>query len=197
MILGVLGSAAEDSRSRLALHTVGELVRAHREPYDLLDLSLEFHHLQDLADYDHPDPSGQTAALRRRFAGASAVVLATPVYHGTYSGLLKNALDQLLSSAFEGRPVGLLANGGGPRGAAIACDQLRTVVRALNGWSAPTQVSTSAADFVDGRPVPAILDRLGDMVGELVGFLADRRQRQPQLSADALLHPTVLQTQGN
>ena len=40
-------------------------------------------------------------------------VLGTPNYHGSYSGILKNALDHLTMDDFKMKPVGLIGNSGG------------------------------------------------------------------------------------
>ncbi len=66
--------------------------------------------LLDLRDYDLPfctgeeeDPVQNTLGiqqLRQRVAEASGIVLATPNYHGTLSGVLKNALDLMSSREF-------------------------------------------------------------------------------------------------
>ena len=60
------------------------------------------------ADLDHP----QLADAAEQFAGADAIVLATPVYKAGYSGLLKSFLDVLPQFALEGKVVLPLATGG-------------------------------------------------------------------------------------
>jgi NAD(P)H-dependent FMN reductase len=170
MVLGILGSASKDSTTREALRAVQDRLVSAGRSFDLLDLAVEYRDLHDLAQFANPDEDGQTALLRRRVAEADAVVLATPVYHGSFSALLKNALDHLLSDAFAGRPVGLIANGGGPRSGGIACEQLRSVVRALGGWSTPTHVAISGGDFADGVPDPLVAGRLDALVAELCAF---------------------------
>jgi NAD(P)H-dependent FMN reductase len=101
---------------------------------------------------------------------ADAVVLGTPVHHATFSGLLKGALDHLDPGAFDRKPVGLVANVGGPRGGSAACDHLRAVVKALGGWAVPTQVVTHRSDLDGGTVAPPVDGRLGQMVTELAWF---------------------------
>lgn len=172
MIVGILGSAAKDSVSRRILQRAAARLGQAGARFDLVDLAVEYPRAHALEDYDAPPPASQTAHLRARVAASSAVLLATPVYHGSYSALLKNALDHLSGEAFAGRPVGLIAAGGGPRGAGTACDQLRTVVRALGGWSTPTHVATTAADLCPGEPLRFLDERLDDLTAELLAFPA-------------------------
>jgi NAD(P)H-dependent FMN reductase len=174
MILGILGSAAKDSNARVALLDIRDRLVAAGETFDLLDLAVEYRHLHDITQYDDPEELSQTAQLRKRVAAADAVILATPVYHGSYSALLKNALDHLLGDAFAGRPVGLIANGGGPRSGGVACEHLRSVVRALSGWSAPTHVAISASDCPGGVASPFVSSRLDALAAELRSFSPHR-----------------------
>ncbi|MEV5989553.1 NADPH-dependent FMN reductase [Streptomyces sp. NPDC052051] len=188
MILGFLGSASKDSVTREMLLRAGTRVEEAGVAFELVDLAVEFPRAHALEDYDRPPPGSQTALLRARVAAADGALLATPVYHGSYSALLKNALDHLKGDALAGRPAGLIAAGGGPRGAGTACDQLRTVVRALGGWATPTHVATTAADLTPGAPRDFLDKRLDDLVTELLSF------RPPVRTAPRAPSRTLLRT---
>lgn len=116
-------------------------------------------------------------ALAQAAARADAVVLATPLYHNSYSGMLKNALDHLSARELERKPVALLSHTGRlPSTQAI--DHLRLVVRALLGIAIPAQVITVDGDWSlrDGHyrlEAPAIESRLTALVDELI-WLAER-----------------------
>lgn len=90
----------------------------------------------------HPDAG--VATLLRLAGAADAYVLASPTYHNSYAGVLKNALDYLSIHDFRYRPVGLAAHGGR---STQAVDHLRQVVRGVLGVSIPTQVCTQESDF--------------------------------------------------
>jgi FMN reductase len=87
-------------------------------------------------------------ALRR----ADAVVIATPGYHGSMSGTVKNALDYVedLRDAdrpyLDGRPVGCVAVAYGWQAAVNALRATRDVVHALRGWPTPFGAAVNAAD---------------------------------------------------
>ncbi len=91
---------------------------------------------------EHPDPA--TARLFRLAEAADAYLLASPVYHNSYSGVLKNALDYLTLRDLRYRPVALLSHGGR---STQAVDHLRVSVRGLLGVAIPAQVCTAEADF--------------------------------------------------
>jgi NAD(P)H-dependent FMN reductase len=177
-IVAFLGSSAADSLTRQGLQAVLDDARGRAIVVDVIDLRAEYTSLQDMGDWPEPPAGSQTARLRARVARADAVVLATPVYHGSFSGLLKNALDHLTGDAFARLPVGVLAAAGGPRSGSGVCDQLRSVIRAMGGWSTPTQVGLCGADIVDGQPGAALRKRAAAMVAELREFAAWRSDMQ-------------------
>jgi NAD(P)H-dependent FMN reductase len=109
--------------------------------------------LLDLADVHLPllDPdvndAGDSDVVRRPIRNADAVILGTPMYHGSYSGVLKNALDYCGFDEFENTTVGLLVVSGGPF-PTPALDHLRVVCRSLNAWALPHQAAIPQAHSV-------------------------------------------------
>ncbi|HDF0017476.1 TPA: NAD(P)H-dependent oxidoreductase, partial [Staphylococcus aureus] len=77
---------------------------------------------------------------------ADFLILGTPNYHGSYSGILKNALDHLNMDYFKMKPVGLIGNSGGIV-SAEPLSHLRVIVRSLLGIAVPTQIATHDSDF--------------------------------------------------
>lgn len=74
---------------------------------------------------------------------ADGVIMASPGYHGTVSGLVKNALDYLEDMRgddrvyLSGLPVGVIATGAGWQAIGSTLSTLRDVVHALRGWVTP------------------------------------------------------------
>lgn len=77
--------------------------------------------------------------FREHVRGADALLIATPVYNDSFSGVLKNALDHLQNELHD-KLVGLIAVGGGRFGQGQALEHLRSVLRATNTWVLPRQV---------------------------------------------------------
>jgi NAD(P)H-dependent FMN reductase len=112
---------------------------------------------------------------------ADAFVWGTPVYHNSFSGVLKNTLDHLGPRHFRHKPVALISNGGGVRGAVQPCDQLRIVARGLSAVAIPTQMVTTDADFAlrQGRYVlvnEVIRERCVALAEELLAYAVLLRQ---------------------
>jgi len=148
-------------------------------------------HLIDLRDYDLPfcagkmgelERSGDVLRLRREVQQAQGIILGTPVYHGSFSGVLKNALDAMGFDEFEGKVVGLLAVAGSAYGGADALTGLQVVCRALHAWVVPSQVSVPEAWKLfepDGHiKDPAVEGRLKDVGRQVVRFAYLHTSRQ-------------------
>lgn len=80
------------------------------------------------------------AELKQSMLAADAIVLATPEYHGSISGVLKNALDHLGQDHFNGKPVLSVSAAGGPVGVS-SLQMLQAMVRNLHGINAPDWIS--------------------------------------------------------
>lgn len=102
-------------------------------------------HLIDLNDYQLGFCDGQTEAnadvmkLRREVRGAQGIILGTPDYHGSFSGVLKNALDHLEGKELNGKIIGLISVAGGALGGLDALNGLRAIGRSLHAWAIPQQ----------------------------------------------------------
>jgi NAD(P)H-dependent FMN reductase len=131
-VVALSGSLREQSYTRLAL----------RRALDAAETAGADASLLDLRSFDLPplnpdvDAQGDGAAFTRRVREADAVLLGTPMYHGSYSGVLKNALDHCGFDEFEGKTVGLLGVAGGAF-PITALEHLRSVCRALDAWVLP------------------------------------------------------------
>lgn len=167
-VTAICGSLRDGSYSRLALrHALDEAEDAGAS-VDLIDLRN-----LDLPVYD-PDREevGDEAELTERVQRADSILLGTPVYHGSYSAPLKNALDYCGFEEFDGKTVGLVAIAGGSF-PVTALEHLRSVCRALNAWVLPHQAAVpNASSQFDGTELvnDSIDDRLVVLGRRTVGF---------------------------
>jgi FMN reductase len=107
-ILAVSGSPSPTSRTAAVLANVGQRARAAGHSVDVLHLRTL--PAGPLLAADPADPCIADAA--ERLARADAVVVGTPVYKASYSGLLKVWFDSVAQLAFTGKTVLPLATGG-------------------------------------------------------------------------------------
>lgn len=167
-VVGVCGSLRDDSVSRIALQRALAAAADRGADTDLVDLrSL------DLPIYDpDTDEPGDAAELARRVRRADAVLLGTPMYHGSYSSPLKTALDYCGFDEFEDKTVGLLAVSGGSF-PITALDHLRSVLRALDAWVLPYQaaVPNASSHVEDGEFTnPDLEDRVATLGHRVVQY---------------------------
>lgn len=121
----------------------------------------------------------------RDFVGAvreaSGVIIASPGYHGSVSGLVKNAIDLIEETARDPRPylddlpVGLIATAYGWQATGSTVAALRSIVHSLRGWPTPyaAAINSSVCKFDDvggctDAPVLEQLARVGKQVARAV-----------------------------
>lgn len=112
---------------------------------------------------------------------ASALIIASPGYHGSISGVVKNALDLLEETAGDARPyladmpVGLIATAYGWQATGSTIAALRSIVHALRGWPTPfaAAINTQLTKFdnAGGASEPVVAEQLA-LVGQQVARFA-------------------------
>lgn len=157
-VVAIAGSLRDGSYTRLALEHALDAAREAGGDVELVDLREWNLPLFDPDDRDR----GDVEAFKRTVREADAVLFGSPVYHGTISSALKNALDYCGFDEFENTTVGLVAvAGGGTFGPTL--DHMRTAARTMHAWTLPHQVGIRKArnKFEDGEFVDSGLeDRL-------------------------------------
>jgi FMN reductase len=139
-VAGICGSLRKDSLTRMALQIALEGAKEVGAQIRLINLSDYQLIFCDGKDDESSYPE-DVFRLREEVAAAQGIILATPEYHGGYSGVLKNALDLMGGAQFKGKVTGLLGVSGGSMGAFGALNGLREVCRSLHAWVIPEQVA--------------------------------------------------------
>jgi FMN reductase len=109
-----------------------------------------------------------TAAVVAQVREADAVVLASPVYRGSYTGALKNLLDQLPIDALAGKPVGIVAMGATPHHYLGVDWHLRDVLAWFGALLVPSSVYLASSDFTAGAVSEAARQQLASLIAGLV-----------------------------
>ncbi|WP_159999076.1 NADPH-dependent FMN reductase [Roseomonas sp. 18066] len=135
-ILALSGSLRRQSTNTALLRAASGLLPA--------GASLALHGLGDIPLYDddlrqqgYPAP---VEALRRAVAGADAVLIATPEYNRSFSGVLKNALDWVSrppAPPLGGKAVAVVGVSPGALGTGVAHYQLKHVLTAMGAYVVP------------------------------------------------------------
>jgi len=139
-VVGICGSLRPGSYTRMALETAlrgAQDVGAKIKLIDLREYELVFCD-GNTKENRYPE---DVFRLRSEVNQAAGIILGTPEYHGSFSGVLKNALDLMGFDEIAGKMIGLVGVSGGALGAGHALNSLRMIGRALHAWVIPEQVA--------------------------------------------------------
>jgi FMN reductase len=155
-IVGIGGTVKPGSSTEQALQIALRAASDQGAEFELFGGAL----LAQLPHYGLPE--GQTSETAARLVAAlrkaDGVIIASPGYHGSVSGLVKNAIDYTEDMVndprvyFEGLPVGLIATAYGWQATGSTLAALRSIVHALRGWPTPLGAGINCAGgiFKDG-----------------------------------------------
>jgi FMN reductase len=116
-----------------------------------------------------PEVEGAVESASR----ASILVLASPVYRATVSGVLKAFLDRFATGALAGTAVVLVATAAIPEHYLSLDTGGRALVASLEGWTVPTVVYATPGDVVDGVVGAAVRERLTRALAEAASVAGD------------------------
>ena len=187
VIVGLGGSLRHGSTSRAALQRALDGAAdagAETTLLDLRELDLPMY------DPDHDEPTDAAAELLESCYAADGLIWSSPLYQGSISGALKNALDWLHVLGRRDPPylhdkvIGLISAAGGMQGLQ-AINVMEFSVRALRGWAVPYVVplASAARVFDDDRRV-----RDPNVEAQLVMLGAEVVRVAERFASDAAAH---------
>lgn len=188
-IVGLGGTTTPNSTTECALKAALAAAETAGASVKLFDGAA----ISSLPHYAHGAIAGSPVAreLIDAIRAADGLIIASPGYHGTISGVVKNAIDYIEETGrdervyLDGLPVGLIVTAGGWQATGSTLATLRSIVHALRGWPTPlgAAIKGSREMFRDGACVdPAAATQL-DLVGRQVVEFARLRQRAPSITS--------------
>jgi FMN reductase len=176
LVVGVGGSVRSGSSTEVVVRTILEATARRGAETHLVagtDLVLPPYEPGCL---EEPAATRLVAQLR----AADALVLGSPGYHGSISGLVKNAIDyaeELRADErvyFDGLPVACVATAYGWQGAVHTLAALRDVVHALRGWPTPLGLAINSAEggVIEAEQIVSakLLQQVEAISGQLLNF---------------------------
>ncbi len=165
-ILLLVGSGDQNSHSLHLGQAIETELKKHGATTELINLveyNLPLYNRQVERDEAHDD---KTRAFLEQSRAADGFVWITPIYHNSFSAILKNALDWQ-HPKFPDKVVGMASHGG--HRSAQAVDQLMMVARAQHGIAARIRVCTQDSDYDENMHVsePIIKSRIADFAAEM------------------------------
>lgn len=186
-IVGIGGTATPDSSTEQALALA--LASAERQGARIKMFGAAT--LANLPHYLTPGSRESNAGVElvEQVRAADGLIIASPGYHGSISGLVKNAIDYLEETSkdarvyLDGVPVGLIATAYGWQATGSTLTTLRSIVHALRGWPTPlgAAINSSGGIFKGGECSDAGAAAQLDLVGRQVYEFARLRIQDPSV----------------
>ncbi|MEU3282665.1 CE1759 family FMN reductase [Streptomyces antibioticus] len=160
---------------RLAAETTAQAsADVEAEVVELRDLAVEIAH-----NFTNGFPGRKLAAALDAVAGADGLIVVTPVFSASYSGLFKSFFDVLDQDALTGKPVLIAATGGSARHSLVLEHALRPLFAYLRAVVVPTAVYAASEDWgAEGLP-----ERLERAAGELAALMTGLSAARPAATA--------------
>jgi FMN reductase len=121
-------------------------------------------HLLTALSRDRVSAAGE--ALLRTIETADLLIIGTPVYRASYSGILKHVFDLVDRDALAGRVALLAATGGTPLHGLVGEHQLRPLLGFFRAITVPTFVYGTATEVVDDALSEPLQSRVAQAAGE-------------------------------
>ncbi|TIR14257.1 MAG: FMN reductase [Mesorhizobium sp.] len=173
-IVGFSGNITRPSKTRSFVDLVVQDIATRHgltgHTYDIDDVGPSLGAAKRSRDLDD---RGQ--AILTQVIAADVLVVGSPTYKGSYTGLFKHFFDLIDPSALRGKPVLLTATGGGERHALVVEHQLRPLFGFFEAFTLPTAVYATDKDFTDGvLRSELILKRAAQAVNGIAVLLGNR-----------------------
>ncbi|MBK3576092.1 FMN reductase [Streptomyces sp. MBT65] len=137
---------------------------------ELRDLAVEIAH-----NFTNGFPGPSLAAALDAVTEADGLIVVTPVFSASYSGLFKSFFDVLDKDALAGKPVLVAATGGSARHSLVLDHALRPLFSYLRAVVVPTGVYAASEDWgAEGLP-----DRIDRAAGELAALMQGLSTTRP------------------
>lgn len=140
------------------------------------DVSAEIVNVRDydVVFCDGRDPDlyqGDTRVVIDKVVEADAVIVGTPMYRGSYTGILKNLFDVLPNNALEGKAIGLVATAGSDHHFLAIEHELKPLIGFFYAHPIPGAVYVLDAHFAAGELVDlGAIERLRQLVDAVIEF---------------------------
>ena len=175
-LVGLTGNLSSPSKTKTlvqaALGLASDRLQAETTLYELADFGEDLGGARKIADL-----SAKAQANVARLLSADALIVASPIYKASYTGLFKHLIDLLDPVALIRKPILIAATGGGEKHALAVEHQLRPLFAFFEARVLSTAVHVSDKDFADGVLTgEAALSRLGRAVDELADIFPTHRR---------------------
>ncbi|MFD4622990.1 FMN reductase [Streptomyces sp. NPDC058475] len=149
---------------------VGRLTPVEVQVVEVRELAVEIAH-----NFTNGFPGRALGAALDAVTEADGLIVVTPVFSASYSGLFKSFFDVLDKDALAGKPVLIAATGGSGRHSLVLEHALRPLFAYLRAVVVPTGVYAASEDW----GAEGLESRIERAAGELAGLMRGLSTAQP------------------
>ncbi len=150
-LLGIHGTVTNPGRLHQALESALAAAAAHDSSITTELLHLGDHQIS-FADGRPPEAYGDdTEKVLEQVTSADIYIIATPIFRASFTGALKNLLDQIPVEGMMGKACGLIGMGATDHHYLTVDTQLRPVLAWFGAYLVPGQVYLKSQHFQDGK----------------------------------------------
>lgn len=135
----LLGSVRMGRQTHKAAYYLKEKLINRNIETDLIDLAEDPLPVLKERVGHHPEPPENAVEISERLDEADALLLVTPEYHGSISGVLKNAIDYFWRE-FQKKPIGVVTASGGGFGGINASTHLQHIILSVGAYPMPLKL---------------------------------------------------------
>ncbi|TYQ09685.1 UNVERIFIED_ORG: FMN reductase [Gordonia westfalica J30] len=179
-LVAVNGGLSEPSSTRMLIDRLAAVVTdalgereaaVEVEVIDLRDLAVDLGRAMTVGF-----ASGRARAALDAVETADALIVASPVFNASYSGLFKMFFDLVDVDAMSGKPVLIAATGGSPRHSMVLDHALRPLFSYLRTVTVPTGVYAASEDWAGAESAggSGLSGRIDRAANELAGLIEPR-----------------------
>ncbi len=135
----LLGSVRTGRQSHKIAYFLKKKLLTRGFETDLIDLSKDELPIFGTDETDERKLTQTIQHISQQLRQGDALLFVTPEYHGSFSGVLKNALDYFWAE-FQKKAIGVVAVSSGKFGGINAANQLQQVILSLGGIALPAKL---------------------------------------------------------
>ena len=145
-LLGISGTIT-GSKTLIVIKEIIDTVKkmnneVKTEILDLKQYNVQFCDGRSLSEY-----SGDTKKVIDMITSADAYIIGTPIFHGSFSGALKNLLDLVPPAKFKNKVMAFAATGGNYQHYLMVENQLKPIAGYLNAYVPPSFIFAHTEHF--------------------------------------------------
>jgi FMN reductase len=161
-VVALSGSPSMASRTRIVVEAAaGRIAKEGGAKLQVIDLA---ELVPDLGIRLRSEASNRVETALRSIETADLLIVGSPVYKGSYTGLLKHLIDLIDYPSLLGTPVGLIATGGSDRHALVIEHQLRPLFSFFSANTLPTGIFINERAIAEGWANDALLQSRFDQL---------------------------------